>query len=210
MKKRSRIFKITSVFLSLFLLWILLAPYLAENLVVEKTLSKADAIFILGGSSTYVERNQQAALAFKQGIASKVFLTNDGQKSGWNKKEQRNPYYVEKARSELIAQGVPEAAIEILPGTVYGTQDEAELFAKTFQERNLHSVLLITSAYHSRRTLWTFEREAARNNLPVEIGIESAPAGQQTPPADFWWIKRNGWRWIAGEYLKFFYYWLFY
>lgn len=210
MKKRSRIFKITSVFLSLFLIWILLAPYLAENLIVEKPLSKADAIFILGGSSTYIERSQQAALAYKQGISSKIFLTNDGLKSGWNKKEQRNPYYVEKARGELISQGVPETAIEILPGTVYGTQDEAELFAKTFQERDLHSVLLITSAYHSRRTLWSFEREAARNNLSIEIGIEPVPVGRQTPPAEIWWIKRNGWRWIAGEYTKGLYYWLFY
>lgn len=210
MKKPSRIFKIASVLLSLFLLWILLAPYLAENLIVEKPLERADAIFVLSGSSAYVERSQQAALAFKQGIASKIFLTNDNLKSGWNKKEQRNPYYVEKARSELIAQGVPETAIEVLPGTVYGTQDEAELFAKTFQERDLHSVLLITSAYHSRRTFWTFQREAARNNLAIEIGIEPAATGQQTPIAAVWWMKKSGWRWIAGEYVKGFYYWLFY
>lgn len=210
MKNPSRIFKITSVFLSLFLLWVLLAPFLAENLIVEKPLERTDAIFVLGGSSTYIERSQQAALIYKQGVSAKIFLTNDGFKGGWNKKEQRNPYFVEKARTELIAQGVPETAVEILPGTVDGTQDEAELFARTFQERNLHSVTLITSAYHSRRTLWTFEREAARNNLPVEIGIEPAPAGQQTPPVTAWWMKRTGWQWVAGEYLKSFYYWLFY
>lgn len=210
MKKRSRIFKIASIFLSLFLLWVLLAPFLAENLIVEKPLSRADAIFILGGSSTYIERSQQAALVFKQGISSKIFLTNDGLKGGWNKKEQRNPYFVEKARGELIAQGIPETAIEVLPGTVDGTQDEAELFAKIFQERDLHSVLLITSAYHSRRTLWTFEREASRNNLAVEIGIDPVPVGRQTPLPSVWWIKKSGWQWIAGEYLKSFYYWLFY
>jgi uncharacterized SAM-binding protein YcdF (DUF218 family) len=209
-KRLSRTFKIISVFLVLFLVWVLFAPCLAEFLIVEKPLPKADAIFVLGGSSAYVERSQQAALAYKQGISSKIFLTNDGLKSGWNKIEKRNPYFVEKARWELIAQGVPENAIEILPGTVYGTQDEAELFAKTFQEKHLHSVLLVTSAYHSRRTFWTFEREAARNNLPIEIGIEPAPTGQQTPPTSAWWIKRNGWQWIAGEYIKGLYYWLFY
>lgn len=210
MKARSRIFNIIVGFLGLLLFWILLAPLLAKNLIVEKPLERADAIFVLGGSAAYIERNQQAALAFKRGIAPKIFLTNDGLKGGWSKKERRNPYFVERARSELIAQGVPESAIEILPEIVDGTQDEAALFAKTFQERNLHSVLLITSAYHSRRTLWTFERAALKNNLAIEIGIETAFVGQQTPPVFNWWLKRTGWQFVAGEYLKSLYYWLFY
>lgn len=210
MKKHSRIFKIISVFFVLLLLWTLLAPYPAEYLIIEKTLPRADAIFVLGGSSTYVERSQQAALIFKRGAAPRVFLTNDGLQGGWNKKEQRNPYFFEKARLELIAQGVPENAIEVLPEIVDGTRDEAELFAKTFQEKDLHSVLLVTSAYHSRRTLWTFERAAAKRNLAIEIGIEPAAAGQQTPPIAAWWMKRTGWQWVGGEYLKSFYYWLFY
>lgn len=210
MRKQSRIFKITSIFLVSFLLWILFAPFLAESLIVEKPLQHADAIFVLGGSSVYVERNQQAALAFKQGIAPKIFLTNDEVKSGWNRKEQRNPYFVERARWELIEQGVPENAIEILPEIVKSTQDEAELFAKTFREKDLHSVLLITSAYHSRRTLWTFEKTALKNDLSIEIGIEPVPVGQQTPPVFTWWLKQSGWRLVAGEYLKGLYYWLFY
>lgn len=210
MKKRSRIFKASVVFLSLFLLWVVVAPYLAENLIVEKPLAHADAIFILGGSSAYVERSQHAALAFKRAVAPKIFLTNDNLESGWDKREQRNPYFVERARSELIAQGVPETAIEILPETVFGTQDEARLFAQIFRERHLHSVLLVTSAYHSRRTLRAFEREAARNDLSIEIGIDPAPVGQQTPPSAAWWLKQTGWRWIGGEYLKGLYYWLFY
>lgn len=210
MKARSGIFKIISGFLGLLLLWILLAPILAENLIVERSLEQADAIFVLGGSAAYVERNQQAALAFKKGIAPKIFLTNDGLKGGWNKKEQRNPYFVERAKWELIAQGVPESAIEILPEIVDGTHDEAALFAETFKERNLRSVLLITSAYHSRRTLRTFENAALKNNLSIEIGIEPAFVGQQTPPSFTWWLKRAGWQYVAGEYLKSFYYWLFY
>lgn len=210
MKKRSRILKIVSVLLVLFLFWISLAPFLADYLIIEKPLLKADAIFVLGGSSAYIERNQQAALAFKEGIASKIFLTNDGYKGGWNKKEQRNPYFVEKARWELIAQGVPAEAIEVLPEIVNGTRDEGDLFAKVFQERDLHSVLLITSPYHSRRALWTFQRAADKSNLPVEIGIKTTPVGQQTPLGFVWWMKSAGWQWIIGEYVKGAYYWMFY
>lgn len=203
-------FKSVIAVLVLLLGWILLAPRLATLLIVEKPLARADAIFVLGGSAAYIERNQKAAALYKQGVAPKILLTNDGIKGGWDKKEQRNPYYVERARRELIGQGVPENAIEILPGTVGGTEDEAKLFAETAREKDLKSVLLVTSAYHTRRTLWTFEKTALKNDLPVEIGIESPPTGQQTPPPFYWWATPTGWHVVAAEYVKIVYYWLFY
>jgi hypothetical protein len=59
-KKFGRITKISIVLLTLLLIWILFAPFLAERLIVEKSLEKADAILILGGSATYLERTQKA------------------------------------------------------------------------------------------------------------------------------------------------------
>jgi uncharacterized SAM-binding protein YcdF (DUF218 family) len=91
---------------------------------------------------------------------------------GWHQKERRNPYFVELARWQLIAMGVPDEAIETIPTIVAGTNDEANLLVKVCAERNLRSLLLITSPYHSRRTLWTFERVVSRSNLPLEIGIK--------------------------------------
>jgi uncharacterized SAM-binding protein YcdF (DUF218 family) len=81
---------------------------------------------------------------------------------------------------------------------------------ETARKRNLNSVLLVTSAYHTRRTLWTFEKAASKNDLTIQIGIESAPTGEQTPPQFTWWLSRTGWNLVAGEYLKGIYYWLFY
>lgn len=198
------------VFLILFCVWILLAPRLASFLIVEKPLGRADAIFVMGGAATYVERNRRAAELYKQGIAPLVFLTDDGMRGGWSEKEQRNPYYVELARSELIADGVPENAVETLPGKVGGTDDEAELFVKTARAKNLKSVLLVTSAYHTRRALRTFEKLAADGNLEIEIGVEFASVGQQTPPPFLWWLSPPGWKSVAGEYVKSFYYWVYY
>ncbi len=210
MKKENRRFKFVVVVLILFLAWILLSPGLASFLIVEKPLEKADAIFVLGGSSTYIERNRKAAALFQQGRAPQILLTNDNLQSGWNQKEQRNPYYVELARQELIAQGVPENVIEIINGTVRGTDDEAGLFVKTAREKNLKSVSLVTSAYHTRRALRTFERAALVNNLSIEIGIESPPPGQQTPPPFYWWTTVNGWWDVGAEYVKIIYYWFYY
>jgi uncharacterized SAM-binding protein YcdF (DUF218 family) len=190
--------------------WIPFAWLSAIYLAIEKPLAKADAILILAGSATYIERTQKAAVIFKEGVASKIFLTNDGLRGGWSKEEQRNPYFTERARWELIQQGIPEQAIEILPTPLTGTYDEANHFVKVSAERKLKSLLLVTSAYHTRRALRTFKREFAKENLPIEIGIESAPLGIQTPKPYAWWLSSNGWKSVAGEYVKTFYYWLFY
>ncbi|HEX8266115.1 MAG TPA: YdcF family protein [Pyrinomonadaceae bacterium] len=191
-------------------IWFVFAWFAAEHLIVVKPLEKSDAILVLGGSSTFVERTDKAAELFHAGKSPKIFLTNDGLKGGWSRKDGRNPFYWELAQRELTKQGVSAEAIEVLPETVEGTRDEAVLLVRMARERNLHSILLVTSGYHSRRTLWVFEKVAAEQNANIEFGIESPPVGQQTPLPQIWWLSPRGWRDVAGEYLKFVYYWLFY
>lgn len=202
----TRKFKLITIFFLAFSMWFLLAWIAAEELIIEKSLSKADAIVVLSGSAAYVERAGEAAAIFKQGIAPKIFLTNDGLQGGWNEKEQRNPYFAERERWELIRQGVPEEAIETLPTVLDGTNDEANLLARVSAERGLRSLLIVTSAYHSRRALWTFQRAMSRNNVLLDIGIESPATGQQTPHSFAWWLSIRGWRMVALEYIKIIYY----
>ena len=208
--RTKKILLIASVFFILLAAWSLLAAILANNLVVEKPLLKADAILVLGGASAYVERTHEAAAIFKEGIAPQILLTNDGLQGGWDQKEQRNPYFVERARAELIREGVPAEAIETLPGVVNGTNDEANLFVKISLEKKLKSVLLITSAYHSRRALWTFERFLAKHNSAVAVGLKSPPNDQQTLTLFNWWLSYQGWQTVGEEYVKLIYYWLSY
>lgn len=198
----SKRFKILSFILLLFLIWLFLAPFLAERLIIEKSLEKADAILVLGGSSVYLERTQKAAELFKKGIASKIYLTDDGEEAGWSKIEKRNPPYVELARNSLVSQGVPAENIEILEPQVTGTIYEARVLLQKAKSANLKSVLIVTSAYHTRRAFSTFQRIFAENNQPTEIGITSPPTGEQTPPPFSWWLSGKGWNFVAGEYVK--------
>lgn len=208
--KTTRNFKLIAVFLSAFLAWILIAWIAAEMLIVEKPLDKADAILVLSGSSVYVERARKAAELYRQEIAPRILLTDDGSRAGWSRVERENSPFVELARKELIKHGVSPEAIEILPEQVDGTKSEAEALQKKFRESGLKSVLLVTSAYHTRRALWTFGKTFADNNLNTEIGIESAPPGNQTPSPLFWWLSVKGWKFVAGEYVKGLYYWVYY
>jgi uncharacterized SAM-binding protein YcdF (DUF218 family) len=192
------------MFLFLLLAWILFAWFLANNLIIEKPLERADAILILSGSSVYLERTQKAALVYKQGIAPRVLLTDDGGRAGWARAEQRNPKFVELARNNLIAQGVPPENIEILAAQVSETNEEAEVLRGKIRQANWKSILIVTSAYHTRRSLWTFEKVLENENL--QIGIVSPPPGEQTPPPFYWWLTRKGWTSVAAEYVKIVYY----
>jgi len=94
---------------------------------------------------------------------------------------------------------------------VSGTIAEAEIAGEKAAERRWESLLIVTSAYHTRRALWTFENVLAEKGVEAEIGIVSPMTGQQTPPTLYWWLTWKGWRDVAGEYVKSaFYYFVFY
>lgn len=189
------------VLLLIFFAVYFMLPFAASGLYVERPLKNADAIFVLGGSAAYLERTRKAAELYKSGVSQKIFLTNDGAEGGWDQNKQRNPFFVERAQKELSAQGVPSDAVEVLPGIVQSTRDEAELAAKVIREKNLKSLLPVTSAYHTRRTFQIFEQTIRREGLTAEIGIEPAEDETARSPEKFT---------IVSEYVKLFYYQMFY
>ena len=202
---RGRIRRRLLVVSLLLVIWCLLAWAGARWLIVEAPLARADAIMVLSGSSTYVERTQKAAALFKEGRAPKIILTNDNQQGGWSSTEQRNPYFYESATSELRRAGVPQSAIEVIPQPVYSTRDEAALLRSYSDTRGLNSLIVVTSAYHSRRALRTFRMAFATSS--VTIGLEHAPTGLHTPRPATWWFHPRGWLMVPNEYLKMVYYW---
>jgi uncharacterized SAM-binding protein YcdF (DUF218 family) len=205
---RSRIRRRLFVAFLLLAVWSLLAWAGARWLVVEAPLGRADAMVVLSGSGTYFERAQEAAALFKEGRLPKIVLTNDNRQGGWSSVEQRNPFFYERATSVLTSAGVPKSAIEVIPQPVQSTRDEARLLRAYADEHGLHSILFVTSAYHSRRALWTLRREF--RNTKTEIGLVSVPPGNQTPSPATWWLHLRGWEMVPGEYLKIVYYWLRY
>ncbi len=203
----SRTFKVLIVFSALLIAWIFLAPIIANNLIVERPLAKADAILVLSGSSVYKERTHKAAEVYRSGISNKILLSDDGGRAGWSQTEQRNPPFVYLAQQELIAQGVEAKDIEILDAEVTGTIWEAWSLEKRLEKEDWKSVIIVTSAYHTKRSLWTFEKVLGTG---TKVGIISSPTGEQTPPPSIWWLSPKGWNYVAGEYVKFVVYWMYY
>jgi uncharacterized SAM-binding protein YcdF (DUF218 family) len=192
------------ILLVLAIAWPFVAFIAAKTLIVSSETANADAIVVLAGSSTYVERTRHAAQLFSEGRAPRIILTNDNIRSGWSVEEQRNPLFVERAAEELKRQHVPADKIEIVPGSVSSTHDEAVRIRDYTRARGWHSILVVTSAYQARRALWTLRRALAGTG--VSIGLDAAAPGQQSPRPGTWWFHRLGWKLVAGEYVKIVYY----
>jgi uncharacterized SAM-binding protein YcdF (DUF218 family) len=181
---------------------------LARSLVVRVPVSRADAIVVMSGSATFRERARHAAALYNEGLAPRIVLTNDYLKSSWSEKEQRNPYYYERSRDELLRAGVPEDKIAVIMVPITGTYDEVVLLRKYADSNHLSSLLVVTSAYHSRRVLWTFRH--VFEGTGKLIGIDPVEPGVETPALATWWVHRLGWEMVPKEYAKILVYWLRY
>ena len=117
--------------------------YPEKFLCVDSGRVSADVIVVLGGGSH--ERPLRAAELFKQHAAPRIILTGVGD-------DQIN-------RHILLAAGVPASAIQV-EGQSTTTRENAGFTLKLLRAENLHSVILVTSWYHSRRSLKTFEHYA--------------------------------------------------
>lgn len=204
-KKLRRILKRLFVVL---VVWWIFAWVGARALIVSAPIDSADAIVVLSGSSTYVERTQKAAELFRQGRAPLVLLTDDNTRGGWNSAQQRNPFFVERARDELIKQAVPAEKIRIVPGLASSTHQEGLLVKDYTTAQGFKSLLVVTSAYHSRRALRSLRQTFS--DTGITIGLDPVPPGSQTPSPAFWWLQPNGWRFVGSELVKVVYYWLRY
>lgn len=203
--RRGRLFRVVAISLAA---WPLVAWAGAGALIVRAELPRADALVVLSGSGTYLERARGAAKLFSDGRAPRIILTNDNERSGWSSEKQRNPLFLEREADELVRHGVPSERIEVVAQPVSSTYEEAAALRHYVAAHGLRSILVVTSAYHSRRALWAL-RHVFRTT-GVEVGLDAVAAGEQTPSATTWWWSGRGWRMVAGEYLKLAYYWAYY
>ena len=78
------------------------------------------------------------------------------------------------AARELQQQGVPESKIQIVSEIALGTYEEGLGVRDYASAHQLNRLLIVTSAYHTRRTLWSMRH--ACEGSGIEIGIDSPAA----------------------------------
>jgi uncharacterized SAM-binding protein YcdF (DUF218 family) len=150
---------------------------LAEALIREDRLVKADVIVALAGDNRS-NREKKAAELYHQGWADNVVVSGMKYDLGFHTGEA--------ARRYVARLGVPEAKISMISETL-NTRAEARILEQLMRERGWRSAIIVTSAFHSRRAAYTIEKAAPDltfYSAPVPIGApEWAP--------DAWWSRRG-------------------
>ena len=153
-------------------------------LVIESPISQADAILVLGGESQ--ARPITAARLYREGVASKIFIIGTGDH--------------ETNRRALLSGGVPENRITIERESK-STLENADFAKPLLEAAGVRRVLLVTSSFHARRALATFQQR-----IPgIEFGVTTSRIGWwDTPPG-----RNQEDEWARIEMWKIPAYWIF-
>lgn len=145
----------------------------------------ADVIIVLGGGQH--ERPQRAAELFRAHAAPRIIVSGAGDD--------------EINRQILIQAGVPAAAIEVEPKSAT-TRENAEFTVRRLRAEQVRSAIVVTSWYHARRALMTFEHFAPELKFysrPSYYGFDQTEWPRTGVGRHMWW-----------EFLKLPGYWLRY
>jgi uncharacterized SAM-binding protein YcdF (DUF218 family) len=155
-----------------------LMRFAGESWVVEDPLERADAILVLSDDNFYADRATRAAELYRQGLAPVVVASG----------RRLRPYagIAELMQHDLIERGVPKDKILPIAHDADNTKDEAKALARVAVDRKWHSVIVVTSNYHTRRARYIFTRVFPAG---VAVRVDGARDGGFDP--ERWWESRK-------------------
>ncbi len=149
---------------------------------------KVDAVVAISGGDTRA-RTQEAIRLFKNGWADKLIFSGAAA-------DKTGPSNAAAMRRQAIEEGVSETHI-ILDETSETTKQNAVNTHDLFTSNDIHSVILVTSAYHQRRAGLEFGSRAGNH---VRIVNHPVPTDNQWSP--WWWTTPSGWYLALSECVK--------
>jgi uncharacterized SAM-binding protein YcdF (DUF218 family) len=165
----------------------------------EDPLRHADALYVLGGSR--FERPLEADDLYNAGYAPVILISPARMEPAEIEARRRGAHFPREAelvRDALVSLGVPNNAIVIGDGSVDNTAEEASLLKTEATRRGWHTVIVITSALHTRRTGLAMRR--ALDGTGVAVSVRAS----RYDPADpaHWWRHRGDVRFLLEEWPK--------
>ena len=159
--------------------------------IVDDAPVAADAIVILGDDNYYGDRAARAAQLFKAGWAPRIIASG----------RYLRPYasIAELEEHDLVDRGVPASAVVRLAHRAASTREEALVISQFIATRGWKRILLVTSSYHTRRSLYICEHTFPPGTT---LRVVSAPDSEYDP--DSWWRTRKGVQLFAHEFVGMF------
>lgn len=174
-------------------------PRAGRYLVVETPLEPADAVIVLAGPRA--GRWLEAVELHKEKIAPSILLSAgriEPAEDALRAQGIRFPREVDLVREAMQQMGVPANAIEAFPDTVDNTAAEATIARDIARARGWRRVIVVTAKYHTRRSLYAFEREFRGTGINVHV----RGTRFDTSRPDQWWKHRADTRFVLSEYPK--------
>jgi len=172
--------------LVLLLVLVALASQAGRFLVVDAP-QHSDAIVVLAGEASI--RPAHAVDLLRQGIAPRIILDVQAREAIYDQP------LTEVA--QRYAASLPEKdRITVCPITALSTFAESDDVNRCLQPLGVHSVLIVTSASHTRRALSIF-----RHRLP-QYQFTTAAAQDPIHFGTFWWTNREWAKTTLDEWVK--------
>jgi uncharacterized SAM-binding protein YcdF (DUF218 family) len=161
----------------------------------------ADAMVLLMGS--FSERVLQTADLYQAQVSGKIWIVEEGM-GAYRILEEKGVSVITnstQARNALVTLGIPADSILILPGDATSTRIEAEACRDYLaSQTGIDTLLLVTSAEHSRRAVKVFE--AAFKQLDRPVKVLCSPSSYSNFNDKRWWRSRDDIQEVIMEYLK--------
>jgi len=176
----------------------LVRSILVLPLVTNDPNAHGDAVYVLAGGTSFLERLAAASDLYHMERVQKIYLSNNNGWSSFNFSAQSNWTPTQWAVDFFECRGVPADKIVVFkrePKGWLGTLAEAKLVKQALPS-DVKQLVIVTSAAHTRRSLMTFAR-----TLDDEISVRPYAATSFTQSQE---LYRPLWQ----EYLKLIIYWV--
>jgi uncharacterized SAM-binding protein YcdF (DUF218 family) len=160
---------------------------IGESLIAEDELDKADVIMVLGDDNFYADRATRAAELFRAGKAPLIVASG--------RRLRPSAGIAELMEHDLIERGIPKERIVRVAHDADSTLEEAQELARLAKIRKWHSVIVVTSNYHTRRAKYIYRRVFPQG---IELRVASARDGDFDPQK--WWETRKSIKELTREF----------
>jgi uncharacterized SAM-binding protein YcdF (DUF218 family) len=161
--------------------------FVAESWIVEDADSKADALIVLSDDNFYADRATRAAELFREEKAPIVVASG--------RRLRPMAGIAELMEHDLVERGVPKDRIVRFAHDADNTREEAEALTKLATQRKWHTVIVVTSNYHTRRARYIFRKVFPQS---IEVRVARARDGDFDP--QHWWEKRKSIKELTCEF----------
>ncbi len=169
----------------------------AQWWIVADPIERADAVAVFGGGVE--DRPFAAAKYYKAGLVKWVALSNVDE--GPAEQLGVEMSHTAENRAVLIKLGVPEDAIAVFGENLANTRMEVAALHQWAKQNNIHSIIVPTEIFTTRRVAWTLHRE---------FGGDAAIRVVALDPPDYdrtnWWRHEGGLIAFQNEFIKYLYY----